>query len=72
MAFANFFGRSATAASQVLANFRLEDFKARLSAHVVALSFDDAAVNSAEGRASLDLAVRLLARLYPALAAHPV
>ncbi|MBA7465453.1 E2 ligase fold family C protein [Bradyrhizobium sp. CCH5-F6] len=72
MAFANFFGRSATAASQVLANFQLEDFKARLSAHVVALSFDDAAVNSAEGRASLDLAVRLLARLYPALAAHPV
>jgi hypothetical protein len=72
MAFANFFDRSATAASQVLANFRLEDFKGRLSAHVVALSFDDAAVNSPEGRASLDLSVRLLARIYPALAVHPM
>jgi hypothetical protein len=53
MAFANFFDRSATAGSQVLANFRLEDFKDRLSAH-------------------LDLSVRLLARLYPTLAIHPV
>jgi hypothetical protein len=72
MAFANFFDRSATAASQVLANFRLEDFKDRLSANAVALSFDDAAVNSSEGRATLDLLVRLLARLYPLLAIHPV
>jgi hypothetical protein len=72
MAFANFFDRSATAASQVLANFRLEDFKDRLSAHVVALSFDDAAANSPEGRSTLDLSVRLLARLYPVLAVQPV
>ena len=72
MAFANFFDRSATAASQVLANFRLEDFKERLSAHGVTLSFDDAAVHSSEGRATLDLSVRLLARLYPMLAIHPI
>ncbi|MGY3487872.1 hypothetical protein ACVW1C_005755 [Bradyrhizobium sp. USDA 4011] len=72
MAFANFFDRSVTAASLVLANFRLEDFKERLAAHLVALSFDDAAVKSPEGRATLDLSVRLLARLYPVLAIHPV
>jgi hypothetical protein len=72
MAIANFFDRSATAASLVLANFRLEDFKNRLSAHAVALSFDDAAVDSSEGRATLDLSVRLLARLYPVLAIHPI
>jgi len=72
MGFANFFDRSATAASQVLANFRLEDFKDRLSAHAAALSFDDAAVDSSEGRATLDLSVRLLARLYPALTVHPI
>ncbi len=72
MAIANFFDRSATAASQVLANFRLEDFKNRLSAHPVALSFDDAAVESSEGLATLDLSVRLLARLYPVLAIRPI
>ncbi|MGY8680469.1 E2 ligase fold family C protein [Bradyrhizobium sp. UFLA05-153] len=72
MAFANFFDRSATAASLVLANFRLEDFKDRLSAHLVALSFDEAAVKSPENRATLDLSVRLLARLYPVLVIHPV
>ncbi|WP_316173351.1 MULTISPECIES: E2 ligase fold family C protein [unclassified Bradyrhizobium] len=72
MAFANYFDRSATAASQVLANFRLDDFKHKLSEHAVALSFDDAAVGSSEGRATLDLAIRLLARLYPVLSIHSV
>lgn len=72
MALANFFDRSATAASQVLANFRLDDFKHRLSTHIVALCFDDAAVSSPEGRATLDLSMRLLARLYPALNIQPI
>jgi molybdopterin/thiamine biosynthesis adenylyltransferase len=68
MAFANFFDRTATAASQVLSNFSLEAYKATLSGHVVGLSFDEAAATSPEGRATLDLCVRILARLYPIIA----
>jgi len=72
MAFAKFFDRSVTAASQVLQNFNLEDFKAKLSAHVVGLAMDARAVASVEGRATLDLTVRMLARLYPTLVIHPI
>lgn len=72
MALANFIDRAATAASQVLANFHLEDFKAALEKQVVAVAFDDQAASCAEGQATLDLAVRLLARLYPVLAILPL
>ena len=68
MAFANFFDRTATAASQVLSNFNLDAYKATLSEHLVGLYFDEAAAASPEGRATLDLCVRILARLYPAMA----
>ena len=67
MAFANFFDRTATAASQVLLNFNLEAYKATLSGHVIGLAFDEAAATSPEGRATLDLCVRILARLYPTI-----
>lgn len=67
MAFASFFDRTATAASQVLSNFSLDAYKATLSEHLVGLYFDDAAAASPEGRATLDLCVRILARLYPAM-----
>ena len=67
MAFANFFDRTATAASQVLLNFNLEAYKATLSGHVIGLAFDEAAAESTEGRATLDLCVRILARLYPTI-----
>ncbi|GAA0023129.1 E2 ligase fold family C protein [Bradyrhizobium sp. B024] len=67
MAFANFFDRTATAASQVLLNFNLEAYKATLSGHVIGLAFDEAAAGSPEGRATLDLCVRILARLYPTI-----
>ncbi|MDA9445983.1 E2 ligase fold family C protein [Bradyrhizobium sp. CCBAU 21360] len=68
MAFANFFDRTATAASKVLSNFNLESYKATLSAHTIGLYFDEQAAMSREGRATLDLCVRILARLYPAVA----
>jgi hypothetical protein len=68
MAFANFFDRTATAASQVLSNFSLDSYTGTLSEHLVGLSFDEAAAMSQEGRATLDLCIRILARLYPAIA----
>lgn len=67
MAFGNFFDRTVTAASQVLSDFNLDQYKSKLSEHVVGVFFDDEAVESAEGQALLDLCVRLLSRLYPAL-----
>ncbi|CDX13980.1 conserved hypothetical protein [Mesorhizobium plurifarium] len=72
MALANFIDRAATAASQVLTDFHLGDFKTALEKQVVAVAFDDNAVSCAEGRATLDLTVRLLARLYPILAILPL
>lgn len=72
MAFANFFDRAATAASQVLQGFDLSDFRARLDARAVGLAFDGSALRSPEGAAILDLSVRLLARLYPALSFLPL
>lgn len=72
MALANFIDRAATAASQVLADFHLADFKAALEKQVVAVAFDSQAASCAEGQATLDLAVRLLARLYPVLAILPL
>ena len=68
MAFANFFDRTATAASQVLSNFSLDTYKATLSEHLIGLYFDGPAATSPEGRATMDLCVRILARLYPAIA----
>jgi hypothetical protein len=72
MALANFIDRAATAASQVLANFDLSAFKTSLAAQVVGLAFDRAAVRSAEGAATLDLVVRIVARLYPNIAVCPL
>ncbi|MCA0049444.1 E2 ligase fold family C protein [Mesorhizobium sp. B283B1A] len=72
MTLANFIDRAATAASQVLTDFHLGDFKAALEKQVVAIAFDNQAASCAEGQATLDLAVRLLARLYPVLAILPL
>lgn len=72
MALANFIDRAATAASQVLANFELATFQETLGNQVIGLAFDGAAARSAEGAASLDLSIRLLARLYPTIAILPL
>ena len=72
MARANFFDRAATAASQVLNRFDLASFEAVLGRHVVGVAFDGGAATTAEGRAALDLTVRLAARLYPSLAILPL
>lgn len=66
MALANFFEKAATAAARVLREFDLLAFKELLGGTVVAIAFDEAAVEG-EGRATLELSVNLLARLYPKL-----
>lgn len=68
MALANFFGRASLAASQVLSGFDSAVFEEALNEHTVGVFFDDAAAESPEGRITLELAVNLLARLYPRMA----
>src|SRR4051812_11139190 len=67
MALAPYFKRSAQAAAQVLAGFDEAAIQERLEGTSVGLSWGKRAVETHEGRAALDLTVRLLARLYPRL-----
>src|SRR5437870_599663 len=67
MALADFYARGAVAASQVLSGFDEQRFKATLERIRVGISFGEDAADSVEGRALIDLLVRLLSRLYPAL-----
>ncbi|MBY5543666.1 E2 ligase fold family C protein [Rhizobium leguminosarum] len=70
MALAKYFIRAATAASQILQGFDAEDFEELLNDLVIGIAFDEQAC-AAEGRASLDLLVRLVARLYPTICLLP-
>jgi hypothetical protein len=67
MALANFLGKSALSASQVLKDFHYEGFQQLLLSHRIGICFDKRTIATAEGFASVDLLVRLLARLYPNL-----
>lgn len=67
MSIANFFNKIALGASQVLHNYDRENFENILLSHRVKIFFDDNAASTSEGRAALDLLVRLLARIYPNL-----
>jgi molybdopterin/thiamine biosynthesis adenylyltransferase len=62
---APFFDRARQSAAQVLRNFDPDAFERRLGEVVVTLAFDAQAAASVEGLASLDMAARLIARLYP-------
>ncbi len=70
MALAKYFGRAATAASQVLNGFDAKNFEGLLNDLVIGIAFDQQAC-STEGRASLDLLIRLVARLYPTICFLP-
>lgn len=65
MGIAPYFERAALAASEVVDRFDTEAFKAQLLSASVGVSFSAEAAASPEGKALLDLLVRLLARLYP-------
>jgi Prokaryotic E2 family C/ThiF family len=67
MSLAEHYDKAAVAASQVVAGFDADIFQAALADTVVGVAFDEQAASSHEGQAILDLTVRLLARLYPAL-----
>lgn len=65
MALADYYARSALAASQVLSGFDEVRIRAVLGSARVGLAIGADAPKCSEGRALLDLLVRLLARLYP-------
>jgi Prokaryotic E2 family C/ThiF family len=67
MALADYYARSALAASQVLAGLDEERIRIALESVRVGLAIGTDAAQCTEGRALLDLLIRLLARLYPAL-----
>jgi hypothetical protein len=71
MALANFFDKAAVAAAQALQGVDYASLAASLEARVVGLAFDDHAVTRPEGKWTLELAINLLARLYPRLALIP-
>jgi hypothetical protein len=65
MGLAPSFAKAAQAARQVLSDFDLEAFRKTLESTPVAVGWDRTATTTTEGRATLDLVVDLLARLYP-------
>lgn len=67
MALANFFDKTALAASQILQGYNKEDFEKRLEAVTIEVAFDVNAISCPEGIYTLDLTTRLLSRLYPNL-----
>lgn len=67
MALAEFFDRIGDSAAQVLGTDDREALAARLEECAITIAFDKR-VNTTEGSASLDMLVRLLARLFPRLA----
>ncbi|MRX37376.1 E2 ligase fold family C protein [Aminobacter sp. MDW-2] len=70
MSLASYFGRTATAASQVLQAFDARTFEGLLNGLVIGIAFGDDACSS-EGRANLDLLVRLVSRFYPTICLLP-
>jgi hypothetical protein len=70
MALAEYHHRSAVAAAQILGGFDEAAFRSRLESERIELSFG-ADARRREGRHTLDLALRLAARLYPAISLRP-
>jgi hypothetical protein len=71
MSLADYYARAALAASQVLGGFDEELFQRALAQNPVGISIGLDASRAAEGRAALDLLIRLFSRLYPAIAVIP-
>lgn len=67
MALADYYERTAQAVSQVLAGFDDAAFREKVQKLHVGVAYGRDAAASPEGRALLDLLVRLLARFYPTL-----
>jgi hypothetical protein len=67
VALADYYGRAALAAAQVVSGFNEQAFRSALEATTVGVSVDQHAAAASEGRVLSDLLIRLLARLYPRL-----
>jgi hypothetical protein len=67
MALADYYARNALAASQVLGGFDEQRIRAVLDSVRVGVAIGTEAAQCSEGRALLDLLIRLLARVYPTL-----
>jgi len=72
MALANYFDRAHEGAAQILRDYNRAEFERRLRDRDAVIAFDKNALETSEGRASLDLLVRLVARLYPKLEFRPI
>src|SRR6478752_3765239 len=67
MAFADYYARTALAASQILAGFDEPRIRATLDKVKIGIAIGSDAAETKEGRETVDLLVRLLARIYPTL-----
>jgi len=67
MALADYYNRIATAVAHNAAHFDEGMFKEKLNGAAVGIGFAKQAASSVEGRALLDMVIRLTARLYPKL-----
>lgn len=65
---ADYYARSAIAASQVLAGFNESAIRERLEQHLVGLAIGPDAAGKSEGHLLVEMLVRLLARMYPVMA----
>jgi Prokaryotic E2 family C/ThiF family len=68
MALAEYFSRNTVAVAQIISGFDEPAFVRALSKSVVGIAFGSDTATSAEGRHLADMAIRLLARLYPTVA----
>ena len=67
MAFADYYSRTALAASQILAGFDEPRIRAALDKVRIGVAIGADAAETREGRAIVDLVIRLLARIYPTI-----
>ncbi len=67
MALANFFDKSAMAASEVLNGFELSAFEERLNSASVGIVWDEASQRQREANVAIEMLINLCARLYPRL-----
>lgn len=67
MALAQYFERNAQAAAALIKGFDAGLLGTKLEQEVIGLAFDTSVESSKEGQAAVDLALRLVARLYPRL-----
>ncbi|MBN8675447.1 MAG: E2 ligase fold family C protein [Chitinophagales bacterium] len=67
MALANFFEKITLGISQILKGYNPSQMEAALNSQRIGIFFDENGANSKEGRSTLDLVIRLVARLFPVI-----